>query len=115
MSDKNKKPEIIFIPGCFDNFEGTPEELEELIAEIKRMADSGELFENVHAVTLDELLGEEIEDLSPEQLGEQLVRMIESGELFEDPRTDTNRTVQLSEILKEFEDNGLGGPRHTLH
>ena len=31
MTDK-KPPEIVFAPGCFDNFEGTQEELQELIA-----------------------------------------------------------------------------------
>jgi hypothetical protein len=41
-----KKPEVVFMPGCFDGFEGTQEELDELIAEIQRMVDSGELFEN---------------------------------------------------------------------
>ena len=41
----DKKPELVFMPGCFDEFEGTQEELNELIAEIQRMADTGELFE----------------------------------------------------------------------
>ena len=40
-----KKPEVVFMPGCFDNFEGTQEELDELMAEIHRMVESGELFE----------------------------------------------------------------------
>ena len=50
MTD-NKKPEIVFAPGCFDNFEGTQEELQELIAHIHQMVESGELFEK--AVPLD--------------------------------------------------------------
>jgi NADH:ubiquinone oxidoreductase subunit B-like Fe-S oxidoreductase len=41
----DKKPEVVFMPGCFDGFEGTQEELDELMAEIHRMAESGELFE----------------------------------------------------------------------
>lgn len=41
----NKKPELVFMPGCFDNFEGSQEDLNELIAEIQRMAESGEIFE----------------------------------------------------------------------
>ena len=41
----DKKPELVFMPGCFDGFEGTQEELDELIAEIQRMVDTGELFE----------------------------------------------------------------------
>ena len=40
MTDE-KKPEIVFAPGCFDSFEGTQEELDELVAEIQRLVDSG--------------------------------------------------------------------------
>ena len=47
----DKKPEIKFAPGCFDNFEGTQEELQDLIAHIHQMVESGELFEK--AVPLD--------------------------------------------------------------
>lgn len=41
-SAEGDKPKLVFAPGCFDNFEGTQEELEELIAEIQRMFESGE-------------------------------------------------------------------------
>ena len=44
MTDK-KPPEIVFAPGCFDNFEGTQEELQELIAHLHQMASDGTLFE----------------------------------------------------------------------
>ncbi len=44
MTEK-KKLEVIFAPGCFDNFEGTQEELDEMMADIHRMIESGELFE----------------------------------------------------------------------
>lgn len=37
--------EIVFAPGCFDDFDGTPEELQELIAEIHRKAADGTLFQ----------------------------------------------------------------------
>lgn len=40
-----KKPEVVFAPGCFDGFEGTQEELQDLMAEIHRMVESGELFD----------------------------------------------------------------------
>ena len=40
-----KEIKITFAPGAFDGFEGTQEELDELIAEITRMAQSGELQE----------------------------------------------------------------------
>ena len=52
MKDK-KTPKVIFEPGCFDSFEGTQEELEELMAEIIRMAESGELEENARPIDLD--------------------------------------------------------------
>lgn len=51
MTDK-KTPKVIFEPGCFDSFEGTQEELEELMAEIVRMAESGELEENARPIDL---------------------------------------------------------------
>jgi len=61
MTEEKKTPEIICAPGCFDSFEGTQEELDEMIAEIKRMAESGELFEQATALDLDELSEEDPE------------------------------------------------------
>ena len=40
------KPKIIFAPGCFDAFDGTQEELDGLIADIKNMAENGSLMDN---------------------------------------------------------------------
>ena len=40
-----KELKIVFAPGCFDDFEGTQEELDDLIAEIKNMAERGTLEE----------------------------------------------------------------------
>ena len=51
--ENKKTPKVIFEPGCFDSFEGTQEELEELMAEIVRMAESGELEENARPIDLD--------------------------------------------------------------
>ena len=53
MTD-NKKMKVTFMPGCFDRFEGTQEELDELMADIQRMADSGELFEKSVPLDMDE-------------------------------------------------------------
>ncbi len=50
-----KKLKLQFAPGCFDNFDGTQEELDELIAEITRMAETGEIFENSRELTPDDL------------------------------------------------------------
>ena len=44
MTDKKLKVEIA--PGAFDNFEGTQEELQELLAQIHQMAEDGTIFEN---------------------------------------------------------------------
>jgi chaperonin cofactor prefoldin len=54
-TDKDTKIKVVFQPGCFDEFEGTQEELNEMIAEIQRMADSGELFEDARELSFDEL------------------------------------------------------------
>lgn len=46
MSDKKDKPfEVQFAPGCFDDFEGTQEELDELMATITKMVADGSIFE----------------------------------------------------------------------
>lgn len=60
MTDTKKEIKIEFAPGCFDDFEGTQEELDDMIAEIQRMADSGELFEN--ATELDDLDMDELDN-----------------------------------------------------
>ena len=52
---------IEFAPGCFDNFTGTQEELDELIAEIKEMVASGRIFEESHKLDMDELIEEDPE------------------------------------------------------
>ena len=38
--------DVEFAPGCFDDFDGTQEELQELIAHIRQMANDGTLFED---------------------------------------------------------------------
>lgn len=53
MTDK-KPPEIVFAPGCFDNFEGTQEELQEFIAHLHQMANDGTLFEESVQLTDEE-------------------------------------------------------------
>jgi hypothetical protein len=55
MTDKPKATKIEFAPGCFDHFEGTQEELDELVSEIQRMFESGELEENAHQVDIEDL------------------------------------------------------------
>ena len=40
-----KKIEIVFAEGCFDDFDGTQEELDEMIAHIRELVDTGKLEE----------------------------------------------------------------------
>lgn len=49
----NEKPKlkVEFAPGAFDHFDGTQEELDELMAEIHRMVADGELGENSQELT----------------------------------------------------------------
>ena len=49
-----KDLKIEFAPGCFDNFEGTQEELQEMIAMLHQMAADGTLDENSTPVDLDD-------------------------------------------------------------
>jgi hypothetical protein len=59
-----KKITVEFAPGAFDSFEGTQEELDELIAEITRMAESGELSENSRPIDFENPDEGEIEAIS---------------------------------------------------
>lgn len=58
MSTETKKPfEVVFAPGCFDDFEGSQEELNALIAEITALGESGDLLE----------LGVDVNDVDEEE------------------------------------------------
>ena len=66
-----KKMKIVFVPGCFDDFDGSQEELNELIAEINRMVDTGEFGELLEsALPVDELDLEDLPDDVVEWLAE---------------------------------------------
>lgn len=55
MSEENKY-RVVFAPGCFDQFEGTQTELDELVAHITQLAESGELLANGEDLDLDVLM-----------------------------------------------------------
>ena len=55
---KNTKPKITFAPGCFDNFEGTQDELNELITEITKQLESGEIEST--PINFDELMEDDL-------------------------------------------------------
>jgi hypothetical protein len=70
-----KKPlQVVFDPGCFNNFDGTQEELDEFVKQIQEFAESGLLFENSV-----ELTDEDIEELD-EETRQQIIRALERGD-----------------------------------
>lgn len=75
---QEKKLKIVFNPGCFDDFTGTQEELDKMVAEINRMAETGELFENSTPLT------EESWDLLPEQDKARILAALDQDD--EEPR-----------------------------
>lgn len=84
MSEQDKDGEgkpmkIVFAEGCFDDFEGTQKELDELVAHIKELAASGELLENATVVDLTGALDINLplEDVDDEVL--ELLPMLTSG------------------------------------
>ena len=68
-----KLPTVVFAPGCFDSFEGTQEELDELIAEIQKSIEDGSLFEKSTLVDLDSLTDDDIELLEMSNLSTQRI------------------------------------------
>lgn len=65
-NDGEKKPmKVVFAEGCFDDFDGSQEELDKLIAHITEMAKSGELLDN--SVPVDEFpeIDDEVLELLP--------------------------------------------------
>lgn len=76
---ENKPLKIEFAPGCFDNFEGTQEELDELVAEIQEMFTNltpEELEARSQPVDIDKL----IEDGDEEILEQLFKSMVQDGE-----------------------------------
>ena len=61
MKNKKKTPEVVFAPGCFDDFDGTQEELDELMLEIVRLVETGEINEQSQPLDIDELVNEDPE------------------------------------------------------
>jgi hypothetical protein len=66
-----KKMKIEFAPGAFDQFNGTQEELDALVAELERMAESGELEENSVALEDWDDLDDEDRDIIADALERQ--------------------------------------------
>jgi len=69
MTEQKKPVKVEFAPGAFDNFEGTQEELEELVSEIQNMfanMSSEELAAKSRPVSLDDL--EELDEETQHQI-----------------------------------------------
>jgi hypothetical protein len=88
MTDENKPIQIEFAPGAFDHFEGTQEELDELIAEVQKMFE-GKTREEIAAMSRP-LDIDDIEDL-PKETKEQLARIFLEDE---DIPTEVKRNLQ---------------------
>jgi hypothetical protein len=80
MSEENKKLKVVFAPGAFDSFEGTQEELDELLAEITGMVESGEFETKSRLLTEEDF--DKMDDETLDILGKQL------GLLEDDTSTD---------------------------
>ena len=59
-----KELKIEFAPGCFDGFEGSQEELDALIGQIKEMFASGEALEKARKIDFDDIDDEDLELLA---------------------------------------------------
>lgn len=81
----NKPIKVEFAPGCFDNFDGTQEELDGLMAEIQTKFASmtpEELKDQSRLVSVDDLL--EDESISDDEFEQILGALVQRG----------NRTLQ---------------------
>ena len=85
MTDREIK--IVFQPGCFDDFEGSQEELDSLVKEIQDMVADGSLFENSKILTEDDL-----DDLPPEVLA-SIARDLEIIEDIDSVEEKRNRKL----------------------
>lgn len=76
-SEEMKNLKIEFAPGCFDSFEGTQEELDDLVKEIYRMFESGEAQSKARLLDIDDLGEEDIEMIEKLTSYEQTERKLQ--------------------------------------
>lgn len=86
MKNENTPLKVVFAPGCFDDFDGTQEELDELIKSIHKMAESNELQENMEKVNFDDL---------PDHVVEKLQNLLDSED-FDDVIKDNTESRNKS-------------------
>ena len=75
--EEMKGMKIEFAPGCFDSFEGTQEELDDLVKEIYRMFESGEAQSKARLLDIDDLDEEDIEMIEKLTSYEQTERKLQ--------------------------------------
>lgn len=73
--EERKNIKIEFAPGAFDTFDGSQEELDELMEEIQKMILDGSLFEKARTVSLEDLV--ESDDPEDQELATKLLRSID--------------------------------------
>lgn len=81
MNEEDKEIKISFDPGCFDNFEGTQEELDELVKQITK-----QIIKGIHEGTIEPILvDDEFEDEDFDNLtDEEIFEILEKN--FKDPK-----------------------------
>jgi len=85
-TDDEGKIKIIFEPGCFDDFDGTQEELDEAVAEITKMFENGLAEAESRELDLEELM-----ETDPE-VAEKIINALHR--LDGDGDTPPTRTLQ---------------------
>lgn len=90
MTDK-KEIKIEFVPGCFDHFEGTQEELDELVAQVQNMF-AGKTQEEIEAMGT---VITDPDDLPPELLAQLAENLFDEEELEELERMGMPRNRKL--------------------
>lgn len=80
MTEENKGLKVVFAPGCFDSFEGTQEELDQMVNEIQDLFanKTGEEIQNMsRPVDITELV--EDETISDDEFERILYTLVEAG------------------------------------
>jgi hypothetical protein len=85
MTDKDFK--IEFAPGCFDEFEGSQEELDQLVKDILDIVSEGSMVDNPNVLTV-----EDLDDL-PDDLREFILRDLEMIEDIDSCVEDRKRKL----------------------
>jgi hypothetical protein len=91
MTDENKPLKIEFAPGCFDNFDGTQEELDALVKEIQSMFEN-KTREEIEAESIP-MTDEEFDNL-PDDVKAQLIRSYNEEDDDDDLPSEFRRNLQ---------------------